>query len=363
MATRRAVCSLVIGCLALLAPLGASAAASSPEELVLTPLTAVERALENDPNARRAAIAFEQAKLTYERSKAANLLSASRYDRESAEINYRQAERAYRDELAQVAIDTLELYLTVLGNEQDVLLREQQLRSAELRFERARQLAAVDSAGPLDVLDAEVDVESAKISLRSARNTLEQNRIALGRKLGLENTDFVLEGVEAPPFPEYRLEAVEAEAVAQNPTVESRANALRLREINLEQVRASGAAELDLRAAELEVEAARLELSQAEHDVRQSVRQSYASLVAAWNVLEIERARLSAQEQKFEITKRQHAAGLRTDAELLDGAISLRSARMSHFSAVREYIRSLLSFQRLIGEPPALGGASLVEVE
>lgn len=369
MATRRAVWSTV-GCLALLAALFAGAGAQVPAHaasqdvapLALTPFLAVSRALENDPNARLAEIAFEEAKIAYERSKASNLLSASRYDRESAEINFLQAKRGYDDELAQVAVDTLDLYTTVLANEQDVLLKEKQLRSAEIRLEKAKQLAAVDSAGPLDVLDAQVDVESAKISLRSARNTLEHNRVTLARKLGLEGALFALEGVEAPPLPEYSLEAIEADAVAQSPTVESRANALRLREINLEQVRASGAAHLDLRAAELEVEAAKLELSQAAHEVRQSVRQSYAGLLAAWSQLEIEAARLTAQEQKYEITQRQHAAGLRTDAELLEGEISLGSVRMSHFSAVREYIRTLLSFQRLIGEPPALGGVSLVEV-
>lgn len=363
MVTRRKTFILIIACLALVASLGAGAAAQGPgaSPVVLTPFLAVQRAFEHDPSARLAAISFEQAEIAYERDKANQLLSASRYDRESAEITFRQAQRSYDDQLVQIAVDTLQLYLTVLANEQDVFIKEKQLRSAEIRLERAKQLAAVDSAGPLDVLDAEVEVESARISLRNAKNTLEQNRLNLARKLGLEGVPFSLEGIEAPPLPEYRLEEIEATVVAQSSTVENRVNTLRLRELNLEQVRASGAAPLEVRSAELQLESARLELSQAEHDVRQNVRQGYLSLQNAWSELEIAAARLSAQNQRYEVTRLQHAAGLRTDAELLESEISLANSRLSHFSAVREYISALLAFQRLVGERPSLGGVPLFQ--
>lgn len=316
---------------------------------------AVTLALEHDPTAKIAGLSFEEARIAYERNRAQNLLSENRRSRLSAENAYRSAQVSHADTLADVAIGAVERYLAVLSDSLNVSLNEYRLQAARENLESVRRKVEIDSAGEIDLREADLQVRSATLSLDSARRTFEERRIELARSLGLSLDELgaLDESIRVSP-PAYDLEAGIAAAKERSPSLFNASSAVELAEIDLEEAIAAGAAELDIRAARLALEKARLQLQEAEHSIERSVRQSYSNLMQAWTSLTIQEERLAMQELRYDVTLRQFEAGLTTESERLSAFISLTDQRASRLSSLAQYVNALLQYKKLIGEAPSL---------
>jgi len=341
---------------ALIALFLAAQAAAAQEPLTLA--RAVDLALQNDVSAKLAALAFEEAMLNYERSIADNLLGGSEQSRRQAENARRSAVLGYENAQYDLVSSTIERYVGVLRARINLEIAQKQLQIAQLDFVATERRVALGTATELDLMNASSDLTNAELELASAESSLLTATQDLAFSLGFDPDSLPELDPEIPVLPfEYDLELAIAKAIERNSNVASARSALENAELELELARAEGAAPLDLRSLEISLERARIQLDQQLQSVERDVASRYENLIRTRESLKSSETSLMSQERRFAAIKEQHRAGLRSDRELLQAEVNLARERSTRLQSVSGYLRDVVTFQRLIGEPPGIGSA------
>lgn len=328
-----------------------TAAASDQDEPALGLWEAAGRVLEHDLDAQIARLSLESARISYEKSMAANLLTNSAYDRRAAEANLRSAELTFSNQQADLVAGAIRSYIGLLSSQLTVSIRQARLEVAELNLESTRRKAEMGTASRLDLLDAQAQVETALLNVRQAEAQLARDREAFASSIGL--TAASLPPLQEDlPVPEVAIELESAieKALALSASVVGARSSLELARLERERALAEGVAPLDERAAELAVNRAELELERALRAVRRSVESAFNEVERARAALEVEEVQLTAATERHALLVQQFEAGLRTRAELINSEISLAEAKTRRLSALAAYYEALLAFKKLTGE-------------
>lgn len=338
--------------LGLLLAAGARPAAVSAEsEQTLGLWEAAGRVLEHDLDAHIARLNLEAARISYEKSMAANLLTNSAYDRRAAEASLRSAELNFSNQQADLVAGAIRSYIGLLSSQLTVSIREARLEVAELNLESTRRKAEMGTASRLDLLDAQAQVETALLNLRQAEAQLVRDRESFAASIGL-TPDMLPPLEEDLPIPQVEIELEEAieKALALSASVVGARSSVELARLERERALAEGVAPLDQRAAELNVRRAELELERALRTVRRSVESAFNEVERTRAALEVEEVQLTAATERHALLVQQFEAGLRTRAELINSEISLAEAKMRRLNALAAYYDALLAFKKLTGE-------------
>src|SRR5690606_34223987 len=134
-------------------------------------------------------------------------------------------------------------YLDVLADEITVSIRRAQLKIAELNLESTMRRANLGTASQLDVLDAQANAETSRLSLEGAESNLRQRKENLAASLGLSSPDaLVLDPDVAEPDGDFDLEEGIAAALERNTSILSARTDLEVARKNLERAIADGVA-------------------------------------------------------------------------------------------------------------------------
>jgi len=333
---------------------GALAQRSRP----ITIQEAIRMALANDLSAQVAKLAYEVAQVNYQKNMASNLLTDSALNALTAEASLRNAQIAYENQQGSVILSTVSTFFDVLANEITVDIRRAQLRVAEINLEGTLRRANLGTASQLDVLDARTNVETSRLSLQGAENSLRQRKENLAASLGLASGEGLeLDPNVQAPADEFSFEEGLAAALARNTSVLSARTQVEVARIELERAIADGVAPLDLKLAEISVQQAELQLQQAERSAANGFISAYNAVVTASDSLRVQASRLSAAEQRYDVTMQQVNAGLRTETDQISAEVTLAQARLDHLNSLASYYEAVLSYRHLISAPAVSGGA------
>lgn len=346
----RAAAALGLVLALLLAPAFAATASGEAGRPPLRLQEAVSSALERNIDRQIATLTLENARIDHQRTLAANLITGSVYTQLQADFALRRAENTYRSTVANLTIDVVRRYFDLQQAERNLTLRRRQLEVAEENMRLVQRRAELGDAGAIDLMRERNRVEAARLTYLGAENAYRERVESFRQVTGLGG-DAVPLLVDAPALAPVPYALDEAVALAREASVElfERDTNLQLARMDLEKLRVENTSPLDLRKAENSVRLAELQLTKAESSVQSSVVSAYHTLVQAFKRAENAVADYRLQAQNTEITRQQHAAGLRTDLQLQSDQNDLLSAEQSMWDAIHAYYVSLLQFRHTLG--------------
>ncbi|HET7558375.1 MAG TPA: TolC family protein [Limnochordia bacterium] len=330
-----------------------AAAANAP----LTPAGAVQMALAHDFSVRLAEISYQSAQLSYQRAQASNLLSGTDASRLQAESDRHAAQLTYAQSRDNAVSDTIDALYALRSAQANQKIAADQLKLAQMKLDIVISKEKTGAAQALDEVSARASLANAQSGLTKANASLAQALDALRTSLGLDAGAPVDFG-DLPAITAYTppTDGVDR-AVQASPAIVQATTALKLAQLNLDQVKASGAAPLDVQQAQNGLDSAQVKLDQAKANLAQQVKNAIAQLNQADDALQAAKASLELAQQQHDIIVKQAAAGLKTDTDVLSDSISLAQSQNGLLNAQRSYQSAVYAVQTLLGED-LTGGSS-----
>ena len=326
-------------------------AAVAGEVVTLRPSNTIELALENSPEIQIAEIELENARIDYEKSKAQELSTTSRYSELQAELQIEQARENYHHKENEVIINIFEDYLQILSSREEVTItdKRKELQKRQLEVTEARYQAG--HAGRLELAEIEHSYENTSRELSYTRQELKQLLEEFKHTLGLkEDVQVELEAIERPEVMSVsKEEAIEA-IVDNDFSLEVNRRQAELAEIDLERGKISGLSSLDIQQLENNLQLAELDLEQGKQDIHNRAQSQYNAFLRSADRMEMAHRSLEQEQQNFEISEEQYQAGTRTENDLLSAEIELLSAENSYNQAIIDYLTGELNLRQSMGQ-------------
>ena len=332
--------------LALVIPPVVSAAA--PE---LSLAEALALGMEANYGIKKARLTWENARLHYERNKAASTLAGSRYTQLQLELNLLQAEDNYRRTKDQAMLQIARKYLEVLQTEQEINWRQKQLEWEAMTLDLMAKQVAQGYETRLALMRQENEYHRARLELKRLEDSYDQLRRELAKEIGWQ-----------PTRPALSLKPVEtaltwelSETDCQN---RARANSLALRalilEVELAQIALERARLGPVLAVELQELKNNLQLTlfrqeEAEWELENSVRQQYAALMQLAENLTLNQVHVATVRANFEKVQKQYEVGLLKEVDRLAAEAELLQAEYQMFNAVTNFQLKKWEFQQMLG--------------
>lgn len=324
---------------------------------------AVTQALEGS-GFEAARLTFEKARLDYEQAMATNAASPSRYAELVARYNLRQAETQLASSHFETVSSVLGAYLDVLSARTGMQLAELQVKRALATRDVAREKARSGAIGPVELQDAENQYSSARSDLSRAQISLQSALNRLLQLLGYPDPAPAVESLRLPETlpapPELSEEQAVSRAFEVSQELAVRREAVEIARQQLEQAVTEQASPLTIRLRENSLRQAELAARQAELSLGQSTRVAYGQLQVAWASVQVAQAKLELERQRLEGLREQRQLGLKTDQDVLAGEIAVLRAEQEYVGAVKSYLTARVELNRLLGEPPGFGPATVL---
>ncbi len=276
------------------------------------------------------------------------------------------ARLTYRATIRQILFGVAQAYYNVLSQQKLVAVDKEALRLSIEQFDLAQKQANVGVVTRSDVLNAQVVVESARLSLIQDTNNLESLRNVLGNILNLP-AGRPFEVVSPPDYPgalppfshELGKALVQREdlrsmdqAIQRDTEAHNQARAAYVPKIvaSLDAARDDqyghkyannwqanlavnipifngGQRELDLKTTALQIRTTKLQRDQLAKTVEQDVKDSWLSVKSLTESLSASRTQVAAAEQSYSDIKNQYIAGVSTSVDVLTALNALNTAR------------------------------------
>ena len=324
--------------------------AAEPEEINLS--QAINLALENNLNLKIANLDLENAQIDYQKTKANNLLTESRYIELQGDLGLLQAKDNYTQTRNQVIIDVVQKYLQLNQAEKNITTKSKEAELEKNLLEEAKAQVKAGHKGNLDLLRQENKYNNAVFDLEKANDDYHQSFREFKLELGINNQEgeeFNLVEVGYPKVWEIDEEEALKKAIENSFILELRKRQIELAKVDLERAEAAASPELDLRKLRNNIELANLNSTQTQKELANSIRKQFYAYKQSINGLDLSQQNLNQAQENNSIVIDQVKAGLKTKNDLLLAEISLAQAEYNSNSAILNYYTNKLTMQKLIG--------------
>lgn len=302
--------------------------------------------LEQDIELKIAKLNLENAKLEYQKSKANNLLSQSRYAELNAEYDLANAEKTYQQVYNKIISNTLQLYTNVVLSEMNIEIKTKSVTLEEQLLAEMKQQVEMGDKGTLDLLQQKSKTNNASFTLEKTKDTYQQNVKELQSALGRQVNLIGLAQLKYPTF----WEMTEAEAIntalKNSIDLQLKEKRLELAEVNKERMDVVSTSDLDKDITENKLKSAGLEVEQASEDLSSSAQKKYYEFKQAITKLELDEENLKVSTENYRITKEQKEAGLKTNKDLLQAEINLLEQEYQYQQALFDYYMKQLALKQ-----------------
>ena len=325
--------------------------AAEPEEINLS--QAINLTLENNLNLKIANLDLENAQIDYEKTKANNLLTESRYIELQGDLGLLQAKDNYNQTRNEVIIDVVQKYLQLNQAKKNITAKGKEAELEKRLLEEVKIQVNSGYKGSLDLLQQENKYNNAVFDLEKANDDYRQSFREFKLELGLNNQEgeeFNLVEVDYLKVWEIGEEEVLKKAIENSFTLELRRRQIELAKIDLERAEVTASPELDLRKLRNNMELANLNFNKTQKELNNSIRKQYYAYKQIVNSLDLSRQNLNQAQESNGIIINQVRAGLKTKNDLLSAEISLLQAEYNLNSAILNYYMNKLTLQKLIGQ-------------
>ncbi|MBA7533002.1 hypothetical protein ES705_25237 [subsurface metagenome] len=324
--------------------------AAEPKEMNLS--QAINLALENNLNLKIANLDLENAQIDYEKTKANNLLTESRYIQLQGDLGLLQAKDNYTQNRNQVIIDVVQKYLQLNQVNKNITTKSKEAELERNLLEEVKAQVKAGHKGSLDLLRQENKYNNAVFDLEKANDDYHQSFGEFKLELGLNNQEeeFNLIEVDYPKVWQIDEEEALKKAIENSFILELRKRQIELAKVDLERAEVAASPELDLRKLKNNIELANLNFNKAQKELDNSIRKQFYTFKQTINGLDLSQQNLNQAKENNSIIINQVRAGLKTKNDLLSAEISFLQAEHSLKSAVLNYYMNKLNLQKLIGQ-------------
>jgi len=325
--------------------------AAEPEEINLN--QAINLALENNLNLKIANLDLENAQIDYEKTKANNLLTESRYIELQGDLGLLQAKDNYNQTRNEVIIDVVQKYLQLNQAKKNIIAKSKEAELEKNLLEEVKAQVKAGHKGNLDLLQQENRYNNAVFDLEKANDDYHQFFREFKLELGLndqEGEEFNLVEVDYPIA--WQIDEGEAlkKATENSFILELRKRQIELAKVDLERAEVAVSPELDLRKLRNNIELANLNFNKTQKELANSIRKQFYTYKQSINSLDLSQQNLNQAEENNAIINEQVKAGLKTKNDLWLSEISLLQAEYNLKSAILNYYMAKLNLQQLMGQ-------------
>ena len=319
---------------------------------------AINLALENNLNLKIANLDLENAQIDYEKTKANNLLTESRYIQLQGDLGLLQAKDNYTQTRNQVIIDVVQKYLQLNQAKKNITAKGKEAELEKNLLEEVKAQVEAGHKGSLDLLQQENKYNNAVFNLEKANDDYHQSFGEFKLELGLNNQgeeELNLAEVDYPETWKIGEEEALKMAIENSFTLELMRRQIELTKVDLERAEVAASPELDLRKLRNNIELANLNFNKTQKELDNSIRKQFYTYKQTINSLDLSRQNLNQAQENNSIIIDQVKAGLKTKNDLLSAEISLLQAEYSLKSTILNYYMTKLTMQKLIGQKIAEG--------
>ena len=325
--------------------------AAEPKEIDLS--QAINLALENNLNLKIANLDLENAQIDYEKTKASNLLTESRYIQLQGDLGLLQAKDNYTQTRNQVIIDVVQKYLQLNQAKKNITAKSKEAELERNLLEEVKAQVEAGHKGSLDLLRQENKHNNAFFDLEKANDDYQQSFREFKLELGLNNQEeeeFNLVEVNYPEIWKTGEEEALKMAIENSFILELRKRQIELAKVDLERAEVAASPELDLRKLRNNIGLANLNFNKTQKELNNSIRKQFYTYKQTINSLDLSRQNLNQAQENNSIIIDQVKAGLKTKNDLLSAEISLLQAEYNLNSTILNYYMNKLTMQKLIGQ-------------
>ena len=314
---------------------------------------AINLALENNLNLKIANLDLENAQIDYEKTKANNLLTESRYIELQGDLGLLQAKDNYNQTRNEVIIDVVQKYLQLNQAKKNITTKSKEAELERNLLEEVKAQVKAGHKGNLDLLGQENNYNNAVFNLEKANDDYHQSFREFKLELGVndqEEEEFNLVEVDYPQVWQIDEEEALRKAVKNSFILELRKRQIELDKIDLERAEVAASPELDLRKLKNNIELSNLNFNKTQKELSNSIKKQFYAYKQSINSLDLSQQNLNQAQENNSILVEQVKAGLKTKKDLLSAEISLLQAEYSLNSAILNYYTAKLTLQELIGQ-------------
>lgn len=325
--------------------------AAEPEEINLS--QAINLALENNLNLKIANLDLENAQIDYEKTKANNLLTESRYIELQGDLGLLQAKDNYNQTGNEVIIDVAQKYLQLNQARKNITAKSKEAELEKNLLEGVKAQVKAGYKGNLDLLGQESNYNNAVFNLEKANDDYHQSFREFKLELGLndqEEEEFNLVEVDYPQVWQIDEEEALKKAIENSFILELRKRQIELDKIDLERAEVAASPELDLRKLKNNIELSNLNFNKTKKELSNSIKKQFYAYKQSINSLDLSQQNLNQALENNSIIIDQVKAGLKTKNDLLSAEISLLQAEYSLNSTIINYYTAKLTLQKLLGQ-------------
>jgi outer membrane protein TolC len=324
---------------------------TKPKEIDLS--LAVNLALTDNLNLKIANLDLENAQIDYEKTKAGNLLTSSRYIQLQGDLGLLQAKDNYTQTRNQVIIDIVQKYLQLNQAKKNISVTGKKVELEKKLLEEIKAQVQSGYNGNLDLLQQENIYQNAVFNLGKANDDYHQSFREFKLGLGLANQseeEFILSVIDFPKAWEISEEEALKKARENSFALELSKRQIELDEVDLKRTEVVESSKLDLQKLKNNVALANLNYDKTQKELNNSISKQFYTYKQAINNLDLSQQNLNQAQENNSIIVEQVNAGLKTKSDLLSAEITTLQAEYDLESAILNYYSSKLTLQQLMGQ-------------
>ncbi len=334
-----------------------SVAYAEEQKAVLTINEALEKAWQNNLDLQKASLTWNNARISYEKAKANALQSGSKIDQKQAELNWQQAQNTFQASKDEARIEVVSLYNTFRYLKSLVPLRQEKVELAQNNLDRAKEKVKAGTAGELEELAAEINLENVRQQLESTKQQLDTAEESLSLATGTANileVDLVSEFDKGAV--EDSLDVYLAAALQQRREIEFAGKNIEIAADRLEQLKITDSPLLDINKANNDLELLEISLKLLKESIKNEIRQRYQQFESLSSQLRLLNLGLAQAKKNLDNAEKQFQAGLITRDGLSSREVDFRAAELELQKNKGSRYVAYLNLQVSTGERLNLGG-------
>ena len=312
---------------------------------------ALELGAEASFEIKKAKLSWENARLNYEKNKATNLLSSSRYSELQLELNLLKAEENYQRTRDQALLGIARGYLELSKTEQERAWRRKQVEWEEMSLNTLQKQVEQGYETRAALMRQENEYHSQRLTLKTVDNNYAQLLRELAMEIGWTAVPSTLELKPVNTTLNWNLSEEECLNLAQQNSLTLRVCALEVELAQVAKTRAEIDAVLAVERQELDndLQLALLRQQEASWELENSVREQYTALTQLAENLALNQDHLATARANFQKVQQQQEVGLLKNIDRLAAEAELLQAEYQMLTAVTNYQLKKWEFQQLLG--------------
>jgi len=316
---------------------------------------AINLALKNNLSLKIADLELKNAEIDYDKTKADNLLTSSRYVELQGELGLLQANDNYAQTRNEIIIEVVQKYIQLLMAKKNIFLKEKGTELEKNLFEEVKAQVDAGHKGSLELLQQENEYYNAVFELEKANNDYNQSFKEFIFELGIDEAEeqeqeFNLKEISYPQIWNIDEETALKEAVEQSFVLELCQRKIELAQIDLERAIVASSPSLEIQQLKNNIVLSNLDYEKTLKELNNSISKQYYSYKQAINSLNLSQQNLKQAQENYYILSEQVKAGLKTKNDLLSAEINLLQAEYNLNSALLNYHLAKLTLQQLMGQ-------------